>query len=108
MRSLKALAIAGLTAAAVAATAAPAHATTVRPLDASGHFISDGVRIWSGPGGTGTVNGLGYNGQSITVHCGYVNGGGEIIYYDLTDNATGVSGYSYYFLIDFSGSVRNC
>jgi hypothetical protein len=107
VRSLTTLAVAGLAAAAVATAAAPAHAATARPLDSSGHFTSDGVNIWSGPG-TGTVNGLGYNGQPITVHCGAVNGVGDVIYYDLTDDATGVSGYSYFLLITFSNPVPNC
>ena len=66
----------------------PASATTVRPADASGQFLGDGIRIHATSDLNSTTLGLGYRSDSVTVLC-YTY---PATY--LTDNTTGVTGWA--------------
>lgn len=56
-------------------------------------FQDDGVNIRSGDSTSCASLGLGYQHHSVTVHCYSRPGGGDLWVY-LTDNSTGVSGWS--------------
>jgi hypothetical protein len=81
--------------------------TAVRPLDAGGYFVAQGVHIHASPSLSSVVLGDGYESDSVTLHCstdtnpywGY-----------LTDNTTGVTGYviAGYYLIDDGQHVPFC
>jgi hypothetical protein len=86
-------------------TAGPAQAS------APGHYTGDGVRIRSCAHLNCRIDGLGYPGQSVTIHC-YVYGdrvGSSTIWYRHRDNSTGVTGYSSEVYLDLnSGVIYHC
>jgi hypothetical protein len=62
----------------------------------------DGTRIRTSPP-SGTIKGLCYHTHSVTAWC-YTDVGGGNFWIDLTDNSTGVSGWSSADLLHFAGS----
>jgi hypothetical protein len=61
---------------------------------APGMFQQQGVNIRSGPSTScDVIRGEGYEGQSVTIHCGTGTAQNQVWLY-LTDNTTGVTGWS--------------
>jgi hypothetical protein len=94
------------------ATAVAVTALVAGPAYASvnGDYRGDGVRIRTGPHLYNTVLGLGYQGQGATLYCitngSSVNGNTQWEYN--RDKATGVTGYSSDYYMNWSGSLPHC
>ncbi|AHH97380.1 hypothetical protein GCM10010174_73270 [Kutzneria viridogrisea] len=68
----------------------------------SGRFADDGVNIRSGDSTSCAVLGLGYKSHTITLRC-FWNG---FVY--LTDNTTGVTGWSAVDYVNWPGGLNDC
>ncbi|WP_328939763.1 hypothetical protein OG288_42455 [Streptomyces tauricus] len=70
-------------------------------------FRVDGARIRTGPGSDYSIAGLGYRSHSVTAHCSIAPQTQEVWYY-LTDNTTGVRGWSEQTVVYVEGSIPPC
>jgi hypothetical protein len=74
----------------------------------SASYNQSGVNIRSGADTSCTILGSGYPGQSVTVRCAWYNSGDGRWWDYLTDNSTGVTGWSADQYVNWSGSVLVC
>ncbi len=104
---------AAITVPAVTATPALAATCNITPgtdVPETGQFVYEGVNMRSGPGTNCASRGLGYGSHSVTYHCwmsgDWVNGWPTWTY--LTDNTTGISGWSSDQFLRNYGSTHHC
>ena len=95
-----------ITTAVATSPAAEAVATT----SIQGDFNGTNINIRSGPHLTSTSNGQGSTGDGLTAYCKTTGDsvGGDTTWISLTDNRTGVSGYSANRYTVWSGSLPVC
>lgn len=74
----------------------------------SGTYNESGVYIRSGADTSCAALGEGFPGQSVTVHCVWYNSGDGLIWDFLTDNTTGVRGWSADEYVNWTGGVLGC
>jgi uncharacterized protein YraI len=84
------------------AEAATCPQTPTNPLNSVASFTGDGVNIRTGPSTSCTSKGLGYRIHSVTYHC---EASGWVY---LTDNTTGVTGWSSGQFVTSTDAARVC
>ena len=67
-------------------------------------FTANGVNIRTGPSTSCASKGVGYETNSVTVHCDDPDTG----WFYLTDNSTGVTGWSSPSYVTFPGTTGSC
>ena len=113
MASLVALAVSLGAGVASASPLAPAAQCPWNPANDSrttGEFTANGVRIHTGPSTSCATRGEGQRGQTFTGHCTAwgTNGTAPQYFIYLTDNATGVTGWADWDLVDAHPEVGPC